>query len=78
MLEIHLFLCYNIEKLKKLYYLKGVKYMKKLVSIIKNIDTEMYDVVVTNSSSSVIYETICSCNSFENAEWIVDLIKKDK
>lgn len=47
------------------------------VSFIKNINTQMYDVVVTNNATSVVYETICSCKTSENAQWIVDLILKE-
>lgn len=51
--------------------------MELVVTFMKNIESQMYDVVVTSSTSDLVYETICSCKTSENAQWIVDLIKKD-
>lgn len=47
------------------------------VTFIKNLNTQFYDVVVTDSATTVVYETICSCKTSENAEWIVNLILRE-
>lgn len=52
--------------------------MEIQVTIVKNIETQLYDVITTDSSFTVTYETICSCKSYENAEWIIEMIKKEK
>ena len=51
--------------------------MKERVTVIKNIESKMYDVVVVIGSNDIVLETICSCKTYENAEWIVEMIKKE-
>ena len=52
--------------------------MEHILSVQYNTDSKLYDVVVTDSKYRVIYEVICSCKSFENAQWILEMIEKEK
>jgi hypothetical protein len=52
--------------------------MKHIISTVYNIDSKLYDVVVTTEKYSCVLEVICSCKSFDNAQWIVDLINKER
>lgn len=50
--------------------------MKTMVSAIKKIGSSEYDVVEMNVECTKVVRTICTCDGYESAQVIIDMINK--